>query len=160
MGAILALALPAPASTIFNVAVTFNPIAVPYNAFDPTLVIVSPGDTIQWTNDDPIHQVDLIDFSDAVFNSGALQPGQTFDFTIPITFEVPQTIIYSDLFAPSTDFHIGYIEVQAAPEVATILLTGMGLIAIGLVRRRWARIDRCQFRQEIRAQRPSVPTQR
>jgi plastocyanin len=57
-------------------------------AYDPNPVTVNVGDTITWTNNDGVPHT--VTANDGSFQSGTLQPGQTFSFT----FTAPGSIDY------------------------------------------------------------------
>lgn len=57
-------------------------------AYDPTPVTVAVGDTVTWTNNDGVPHT--VTANDGTFQSGTLQPGQSFSFT----FTAPGTIDY------------------------------------------------------------------
>ncbi len=86
LGAALALFLLAPATT--TVAQSADATVDMKNvAFAPTVVHILPGQTVLWTNDDPLQHTVTAD--DGSFDSGLIDPGATFSqtFTAPGTYQ-------------------------------------------------------------------------
>lgn len=62
--------------------------------FVPTRVQVSPGDTVEWVNeDDEVHKISSIEGTE--FTSEQLEPADSFEFT----FEEEEVVIYVDTIA-------------------------------------------------------------
>jgi plastocyanin len=72
-------------------------VGMPGLVYDPMVVTINQGETVRWTNTDPLpipHTVTSGEPEDAnagsIFDSGTLLPGQSFSFT----FDTPGTYVY------------------------------------------------------------------
>jgi plastocyanin len=63
--------------------------------FEPAEAAVQPGDTVTWTNEGA--RPHTVSADDGSFDSGTLQPGQSFSWT----FEAPGTVAYHCEIHPS-----------------------------------------------------------
>jgi plastocyanin len=100
----------APASTATDAAVTDSPRIVDFE-FQPGAFIIPPGTAVTWVNDGPSVHTSTSD--DRLWDSGLLQPGQSFSFT----FDNPGTYSY---FCTVHPFMQARLIVDAnAPPVAT-----------------------------------------
>jgi plastocyanin len=84
-------------------------------AFSPPMLTVTTGDTVTWTNEDPV--VHTATSATGVFDSGDLTQGASFSFT----FTTPGTYVY--VCSPHTDM-TGRIVVQAAAPAVTPAASG------------------------------------
>ena len=86
MGAALALCLLAPIGSAFAQAADAT-VDMSSFSFKPAEVHVSPGQTVLWTNMDPVQHTVTAD--DGSFDSGLLDPGGTFsqEFDAPGTYQ-------------------------------------------------------------------------
>jgi plastocyanin len=136
---ILSLSLPpsiAAASSFARTATLATPnengvveISMANFTFVPDYLVVTPGTTIRWTNDDPVEH-DTVNL-EGFWNSGYVQPGESFEFTVPddsFPFFNYECTLHGGMF--------GSIEV-VAPEPATGLVVGVGVgVAIATPGRR------------------------
>ncbi|HEX8967680.1 MAG TPA: plastocyanin/azurin family copper-binding protein [Chloroflexota bacterium] len=114
MGAALALFLLVPIGSAFaqDADVTVNMASL---SFSRPIVHIKPGQTVLWTNSDPVQHTVTAD--DGSFDSGVLDPGATFtqEFDTPGTYQyfcqphgsaglhgMAATIVVDDPNAPTT----------------------------------------------------------
>lgn len=76
LGAALALWLVAPIGSVSAQSADAN-VDMKNIAFTPTVIHISAGQVVQWTNDDPLQHTVTAD--DGSFDSGLLDPGATFN---------------------------------------------------------------------------------
>ena len=86
LGAALAFCLLAPAGSVFAQAADAT-VDMKNLAFAPTAIHILPGQTVQWTNDDPLQHTVTAD--DGSFDSGLIDPGNAFsqEFDTPGTYQ-------------------------------------------------------------------------
>src|SRR5206468_11588668 len=86
LGAALVMCLLVPAGSVFaqEADATVNMQSL---AFGPTVVHITPGQTVLWTNSDPLQHTVTAD--DASFDSGLIDAGGTFtqEFDTPGTYQ-------------------------------------------------------------------------
>jgi len=100
----IALALAAP-----DVRAATTAVSIGDGSFGPAAITVTVGDTVTWTNDDDSPHTVTAD--GGAFDSGNLEPGQTFSFT----FSEPGTFAYACQYH---DEMVGTITVVAAAGAA------------------------------------------
>jgi plastocyanin len=86
LGAALALWLLAPAGSVFAQAADAT-VNMQSLAFGPKVVHITPGQTVLWTNGDPLQHT--VSADDGSFDSGLIDPSGTFtqEFDTPGTYQ-------------------------------------------------------------------------
>ena len=86
VGAALALFLLVPGASVFAQSAD-SPVDMKNLAFAPKEIHIAPGQTVTWTNDDPLQHTVTAD--DGSFDSGLIDQGGTFtqEFDTPGTYQ-------------------------------------------------------------------------
>jgi plastocyanin len=82
----------APGEVAAEEASKMNSIEIKDYAFTPATLTVAAGTTVTWTNNDAVPHTATA--SDGTFDSGNLNPGQSFSFTFPTPGSFPYVCQY------------------------------------------------------------------
>jgi plastocyanin len=124
--AVAGLALPSPARAATTWSVRMQPDGMGAWTYDPQVVVVNVGDTVNWTDLDGIHTTTSLPGQAESWDSGLLYTGGSFVHT----FSTPGTYAYSS----TTDNNmIGQVTVQApVPEFPGSLVFCTVLVGVAM----------------------------